>query len=134
MPPRPSSGELWGIHLMPRLLVECLLPNGMIVTSECLREATLITIKHELFKEVRKYPRHQLLQDESPYIFVLPKKQKGEEFFHETRRLCDLKLSQPFLKVIEGFPGGAVVGNLPANAGDTGSSPGLGRFHMPRSN
>ena len=33
-----------------------------------------------------------------------------------------------------GFPGGAVVENLPANAGDTGSSPGLGRFHMPRNN
>ena len=33
-----------------------------------------------------------------------------------------------------GFPGGAVVENLPANAGDTGSSPGLGRSHMPRSN
>ena len=34
----------------------------------------------------------------------------------------------------KGFPGGAVVENLPANAGDTGSSPGLGRSHMPRSN
>ena len=33
-----------------------------------------------------------------------------------------------------GFPGGAVVENLPANAGDTGSSPGLGRSHMPLSN
>ena len=33
-----------------------------------------------------------------------------------------------------GFPAGAVVENLPANAGDTGSSPGLGRSHMPRSN
>ena len=32
------------------------------------------------------------------------------------------------------FLGGAVVKNLPANAGDTGSSPGLGRSHMPRSN
>ena len=32
-----------------------------------------------------------------------------------------------------GFPGGTVVENLPANAGDTGSSPGLGRSHMPRS-
>ena len=31
-----------------------------------------------------------------------------------------------------GFPGGAVVENLPANAGDTGSSPGLGGSHMPR--
>ena len=32
-----------------------------------------------------------------------------------------------------GFPGGAVVENPPAKAGDTGSSPGLGRSHMPRS-
>ena len=32
------------------------------------------------------------------------------------------------------FPGGAVVGNPPANAGDMGSSPGPGRSHMPRSN
>ena len=31
-----------------------------------------------------------------------------------------------------GFPGGVVVENLPANAGDTGSSPGLGRSRMPR--
>ena len=31
------------------------------------------------------------------------------------------------------FPGGAVVKNPPAKAGDTGSSPGLGRSHMPRS-
>ena len=39
------------------------------------------------------------------------------------------------IKVLNrGFPGGAVVENLPANAGDTGSSPGLGRSHMPRSN
>ena len=32
-----------------------------------------------------------------------------------------------------GFPGGTVVESLPANAGDTGSSPGLGRSHMQRS-
>ena len=38
------------------------------------------------------------------------------------------------LKPNLGFAGGAVVGNLPANAGDTGLSPGLGRSHMPRSN
>ena len=34
---------------------------------------------------------------------------------------------------LRGFPGGAVVESLPANAGDTGSSPGLGRSHVPRS-
>ena len=33
----------------------------------------------------------------------------------------------------QGFPGGTVVKNPPANAGDRGSSPGPGRSHMPRS-
>ena len=32
------------------------------------------------------------------------------------------------------FPGGAVVKNPPAKAGDTGSIPGPGRYHMPQSN
>ena len=57
-------------------------------------------------------------------------------------RLCSyIYIIYHFLETIllikihtEGFPGGAVVENLPANAGDTGSSPGLGRSHMPRSN
>ena len=45
------------------------------------------------------------------------------------------KIQHPFMiKTLQGFPGGAVVENLPVNAGDTGSSPGLGRSHMPRSN
>ena len=30
-----------------------------------------------------------------------------------------------------GFPRGSVVENPPANVGDTGSIPGLGRFHGP---
>ena len=43
--------------------------------------------------------------------------------------------SNLFFKIaLRGFPGGTVVENLPANAGDTGSSPGPGRSHMPRSN
>ena len=47
-----------------------------------------------------------------------------------TSHLCEKgKKTSPL-----GFPGGAVVKNLPANAGDTGLSPGLGRSHMPRSN
>ena len=46
------------------------------------------------------------------------------------------KTVQLFLKKlnIEGFPGGTVVKNLPAYAGDMSSSPGPGRSHMPQSN
>ena len=38
---------------------------------------------------------------------------------------------EPKSSTEQGFPGGAVVKNLPASAGDTGASPGLGRSHMP---
>ena len=49
--------------------------------------------------------------------------------------ICKIHFNKAVLKRQKrGFPGGAVVENLPANAGDTGSSPGLGRSHMPRSN
>ena len=50
------------------------------------------------------------------------------------RRIYIVFLNTALKIGIWGFPGGAVVENLPANAGDTGASPGLGRSHMPRSN
>ena len=37
-------------------------------------------------------------------------------------------------KNIQGFPGGSVIKNLPATAGDTGSIPKPGRSHMLWSN
>ena len=49
--------------------------------------------------------------------------------------ICDMIYDIPISKCkMRGFPGGAVVKNPPANAGDTGSSPGPGRSHMPWSN
>ena len=51
-----------------------------------------------------------------------------------TDTLSITKLNLLFKICFWGFPGGAVVKNPPANAGDTGSSPGPGRSHMPRSN
>ena len=49
---------------------------------------------------------------------------------------CDQtrSLHVPILKHSHGFPGGVVVKNPPANAGDMGSSPGPGRSHTLRSN
>ena len=54
-----------------------------------------------------------------------PRQSSEREFF----------LNRPHIKknTSWGFPGGAVVGNPPANAEHTGSSPGLGGSHMPRS-
>ena len=46
----------------------------------------------------------------------------------------NFKRSRVGNKNVKDFPGGAVVKNPPANAGDTGLIPGLGRPHMPQSN
>ena len=43
------------------------------------------------------------------------------------------RIQQHIKMIIWVFPGGAVVKHPCANAGHTGSSPGLGRSHMPRS-
>ena len=50
--------------------------------------------------------------------------------------IVDTKDKEKGIKVYyhRDFPGGAVVKNLPANAGNMGLSPGLGRSHMPQSN
>ena len=50
-----------------------------------------------------------------------------------TASIVDFSLSSSDVLFL-GFPGGTVVETLPANAGDTGSSPGPGRSHMPWSN
>ena len=55
------------------------------------------------------------------------RKKKDKLDFNKIKNLC-------FTKDPWGFPGGAVVKNPPANAGDTGSSPGLGRSHMLQNN
>ena len=56
-------------------------------------------------------------------------------FIEELRR-CYCSVGQFRRKnyVRRDFPGGALVKNPPANAGDMGSSPGPRRSHMPRSN
>ena len=54
---------------------------------------------------------------------------------HIVIKLTKIKDKEKLLKAKrEDFPGGPVVKSPPANAGDMGSSPGLGRSHMPWSN
>ena len=48
-------------------------------------------------------------------------------------KMCGLILRDGKIPAL-GFPGGAVVKNPPANAGDTGASPGPERSHMLQSN
>ena len=88
-------------------------------------------------------------------MFPLPRHREGSLkqetksiYYQKTDKYNDIKIQLLFTKrhpqenkkaghikpIKGGFPAGAGVENLPANAGDTGSSPGLGRSHMPRTN
>ena len=59
----PSSGELWGHHLMPPLLsLDCLLPNGVIVPIDSYRESQLEQVKADLWRTARDYPLFHILQ------------------------------------------------------------------------
>ena len=66
-------------------------------------------------------------------IYNLPFMEMGKIFFLnnciKTKRINSFKKTAH-----RNFPGGAVVKNPPASAGDMGSSPGPGRSHMLRSN
>jgi len=99
----PSSGELWGHHLMPSQIdVDFLLPTGILVCLQCQRDATLESLKSNLWKEAKRYPLFYCLSDPSSYIFIgITQDATREEFYDETRRLCDLRLFQPILKIIE---------------------------------
>jgi len=82
--------------------VDFLLPTGILVCLQCQRDATLESLKSSLWKEAKKYPLFYCLSDPSSYIFIgITQDAAREEFYDETRRLCDLRLFQPILKIIE---------------------------------
>jgi len=55
-----------------------------------------------LFREAKKYPLYNKLGDSSSYIFKsITHDAEHEEFYDETRRLCDLRLFCPMLKVVK---------------------------------
>ncbi|XP_065568407.1 phosphatidylinositol 4,5-bisphosphate 3-kinase catalytic subunit alpha isoform-like [Artemia franciscana] len=99
----PSSGELWGYQFMPStIVVDCLLPTGIIIPLSCQRNWKLEEIKGNLWREIKKYPLHHKISEPSSYIFKsVTTDATVEEFYDESRMLCDLRLFQPILKVIE---------------------------------
>lgn len=66
------------------------------------RDETLERIKAQLWAEAKNYPLCHKLGDQGSYIFVsITQDAESEEFYDETRRMCDLRLFMPILKVVE---------------------------------
>ena len=85
-----------------------------------------------LYSERHVHPHCNLCQSFTPFYWWMIFHGMDPPFCLPVHPLMDISFT--FKKIFRDFPGGAVVKNPPANAGDTGSSPGPGRFHMPRSN
>ena len=86
--------------------------------------------------------RSHMLQGTAKIIFKKPKETVGDvqvqighvRKYGNTWERTKREIQEIKNKKHRAFPGGAVVKNPPANAGDTGSSPSPGRSHMPWSN
>lgn len=103
MTPRPTSDELWGQHSMPSPCeFEILMPNSLLLALELNRELGLGEVKERLWVKAKNEVLFRLLNEPQSYIFVgVTVDGKVEEFYDEARRLCDLRLFQPFLKLVE---------------------------------
>jgi len=98
-----ASGELWGFPLMPnQITVDVLLPTGIYISVKTCRECLLMELKGKVWKLAKDQPLFQLLAEQNSYIFVgITKDAKQEEFYDEQRRICDIHLFQPVIKLVE---------------------------------
>lgn len=103
MPPTASTGELWGYYSMPNEIdVDCLLPDGVLITLKCNRESTLNDVRRTLWEEARSYPMNKTLKSTDSYIFTSISQEAEEvEFYDYTKPLCDLKLFHPFFRLVD---------------------------------
>ena len=68
------------------------------------------------------------------YEQIFQQKLQARREWHDITQSAERKKLPPRMLHSGDFPGGAVVKNPPANAGNMGLSPGPGRSHILRSN
>lgn len=100
---RPFKGELWCVpQIAANVIVNVLMPNGLILEISCCREDSLEKIKQSAWNRAEKEILFRLLGDITCYVFIgVTQDAKVEEFYDENRRLCDLNLFTTLLKLIE---------------------------------
>ncbi|XP_066867650.1 uncharacterized protein C6orf163 homolog, partial [Kogia breviceps] len=72
-------------------------------------------------------------QKKSVSQLIKEKEHEMDVYYCMAQRQKQEEVQEALQEAEKGFPGGAMVESPPADAGDTGSCPGPGRSHMPRS-
>jgi len=127
MAPSVSTGELTNRFTMPSAVdVDCLLPNGLLISLNCSRETTLNELKQMVWKEFKSFgsmDNHFDLKTPDNYIFTsVTQEAKTIEYFDLMKRLCDLRLFFPFFQLIE------IQGNLEEKALNSDLSKAIGLY------
>jgi phosphatidylinositol-4,5-bisphosphate 3-kinase catalytic subunit alpha/beta/delta len=101
----PFFSELWGHSSMPELVdIDCLLPNGILITIQCQREITLRQLKTKVWEENKLFSfiNNQQLKHADNYVFVsVTQEAKIIEYYDDEKRICDLKLFYVVFKLVE---------------------------------
>lgn len=99
----PYSERLWGLQCSPKYTsIIILMPTGIMIILPCTKDSTLETIKTDVWAKAKKEVLYRLLNDKNTYIFSgITETGKNDEFYDETKRLCDLRLFHATLKLIE---------------------------------
>ena len=104
MPPYSAENErLWGLQCSPKYTsIIIFLPNGIMTLLSCSKDTTLETIKNDAWTAAKKDVLYRRLKDKSAYIFSgITWTGKHDEFYDESKRICELRLFHACLKLIE---------------------------------
>nr|BAQ19553.1 phosphatidylinositol 4,5-bisphosphate 3-kinase catalytic subunit beta isoform [Patiria pectinifera] len=99
----PSVYNLWGEEEEETTDIEitCFLPNSIVIPLICKRDATITSIKRDLWMRAKTYPLYKALLDLNFYIFqCINQSAEQEELLDGNRRLCDIKPFWPMLRVV----------------------------------
>ncbi|XP_071945072.1 phosphatidylinositol 4,5-bisphosphate 3-kinase catalytic subunit beta isoform-like [Antedon mediterranea] len=104
MPPAGFlSGDIWQSHggQTGEIMLDCLMPTGILVQLKCSGNATITQIKRELWQEASRYPLFNKLHDLNFYVFqCINQNAEREELLDEKRRISDVMPFCPMLQVV----------------------------------
>ncbi|RWS06961.1 phosphatidylinositol 4:5-bisphosphate 3-kinase catalytic subunit beta isoform-like isoform X1 [Dinothrombium tinctorium] len=100
----PIANGFWidGDFDKKEIALDVLTPNGLLITLNVNREATLFHVKEDVFYEAQRQPLFGVLKDPQSYVFTCVNFTTCEqEELDENRRICDVRPFLGILRLIE---------------------------------